>query len=95
MARAWVAEHESEIKSKRAEVAAFDGILPEPWRPEPPIVVEGHAADQILATISEKKIDLVVMGAGTQSAVTRFFMGSTSQTVLNQSPCSVLIVRAN
>ncbi len=94
MARAWVAEHTLEINNKRSEAAAFDDTLPEPWRPEQPMVVEGHPADQILATISEKKIDLVVTGAGRRSAVTRFFMGSTSRTVLNQASCSVLIVGA-
>lgn len=93
MARAWVTEHELEIKTKRTEVAAFQVELPEAFRTAEPIVVEGHHADKILATIAEKQIDLVVMGAGTPSVMTRFFVGSTSQTVLNHAPCSVLIAR--
>jgi nucleotide-binding universal stress UspA family protein len=93
MARAWVAEHEAEIKSKRAELAAFTASLPEPFRTTKPIVVEGHPADQILATIAEQKIDLVMMGSRTPSPMERFLVGSASQTVLNHAPCSVLIVR--
>lgn len=94
MARAWVAEHEAEIQGKRSELVAFNGKLPQPFRTVEPIVVEGHPADKILATITEKRIDLVVMGAGTPSAMERLLVGSTSRTVLNHAPCSVLIARS-
>jgi nucleotide-binding universal stress UspA family protein len=93
MARAWVAEHEAEIRSKRNEVATFEALLPEPFKSAETMIVEGHPADAILAAIAEKKIDLVIMGAGTPSALERYLMGSTSQTVLNHAPCSALIVR--
>jgi nucleotide-binding universal stress UspA family protein len=93
MAKAWVTEHEMEIEQKRAELSAFDALLATPFQANPPIVDEGHPAEKILATIAERKIDLVVMGAGKPSAVTRFFVGSTSQSVLSNAGCSVLIAR--
>lgn len=93
MAQAWVAEHDAEIQNKREEMATFQCRLPEPFRGNEPIVVEGHAADQILATINHEKIDLVVLAARTPSSVARLLMGSTSETVLTHAPCSVLVVR--
>jgi nucleotide-binding universal stress UspA family protein len=93
MARVWVAEHEAEIKAKHAEIAAFDATLPEPFHAAEPIVIEGHPADKILATIHDRKIDLVILGARTPASVSKFLLGSTSQTILSHAPCSVLIVR--
>lgn len=93
MARAWVAEHDAEIHTKRTEIASFNATLPEPFQKSTPIVVEGHPADQILSVIAAQHVDLVVMGARTTSTMSRLVLGSTSETVLSHAPCSVLIVR--
>lgn len=93
MAANWAKEHEANKNQKRVELAAYAKTLPALFAAQDPIVAEGHAAEQILKTIAEKKIDLVVVGAQGKNAWQRFMIGSTSETLLAQAPCSVLIVR--
>jgi nucleotide-binding universal stress UspA family protein len=59
---------------------------------EPHIAV-GNPAREILQAIDRDRIDLVVLGAHRVGAVARLLLGSTSERVLERSPCSVLIVR--
>jgi nucleotide-binding universal stress UspA family protein len=93
MAQAWVQEHEAEKESNRAELAKFCGQLPEPFRHQPPIVAEGHAAEKILEAIAAEAIDLVVVGAHSRGPIERMLMGSVSGKVVAHAPCSVLVVR--
>jgi nucleotide-binding universal stress UspA family protein len=93
MAAGWAKEHEASKEQKRTELAAYAKTLPAAFAASEPIVAEGHAAEEILKVIAEKSIDLVVVGAQGKSAWQRFVIGSTSETLLAQAPCSVLIVR--
>jgi nucleotide-binding universal stress UspA family protein len=92
MGRVWMAEHAAEIDAKKLEMKQFAQSLPETFRGAEPLVMEGHAADRILETITAQKIDLVVVGAHS-SSLTRLLLGSTSETVLSHAPCSVLVAR--
>ncbi|HQU28413.1 MAG: universal stress protein [Nitrospira sp.] len=56
-------------------------------------VVEGNAGEEILKAIKEKGIDLVVVGSRGLSTVTGFLLGSVSEWVLGEAPCSVLVGR--
>jgi nucleotide-binding universal stress UspA family protein len=67
--------------------------LPETFRAIPPKMVEGHAARTILDQLNEHHYDLVVVGARRQGKLERLLLGSTSYAVLNQAPCSVLVIR--
>ncbi|MEX0713241.1 MAG: universal stress protein [Pirellulales bacterium] len=93
MAQAWIQEHEAEKQLKEAELAELCGTLPPPFRSYKPLVAEGHAAEQILKAVTAEKIDLVVLGAHGSGAIERLLIGSTSDKVLTQAPCSVLLVR--
>jgi nucleotide-binding universal stress UspA family protein len=77
----------------RQEATRWHGTLPAIFRGRDPLVVAGHAGEQILKAIDAQGIDLVIVGARRQGAVRRLLLGSTSEFVLNHSPCSVLIVR--
>lgn len=57
------------------------------------LVRDGTPGEEILRTIKEHHIDLVVLGTRGLSKVSGFFLGSVSEWVLNEAPCSVLIVR--
>lgn len=92
MARAWVAEHESEKKDTLAQMKTLCRTLPAAFQSEP-MILEGHAADEILSTIQEQKSDLIVLGAHQKGAIEKFFVGSTTEKVMSHAPCSVLIVR--
>lgn len=57
------------------------------------IVTDGVPGAEILRTITEHHIDLVVLGTRGLSKISGFLLGSVSEWVLNEAPCSVLIVR--
>lgn len=92
LTRAWVEEHQRELRGTQAKLSAYCEALPAAFH-QGAVVVEGHPADKILQEIEREKIDLVIVGAKDRSAIGRFFLGSTSDAVLNQAPCSVLVVR--
>ena len=58
-----------------------------------PVVVEGIPGAQILTAIEQNHIDLVVLGTKGLSGMKRFLLGSVSEWVLYDAPCSVLVVR--
>ncbi len=57
------------------------------------IITDGSPGAEILSTISAHHIDLVVLGTRGLSKISGFLLGSVSEWVLNEAPCSVLIVR--
>jgi len=93
MAANWQKEHEANKAKKREELATYAKTLPAAFAGQEPIVAEGHPAEEILKTINEKAIDLLVIGAQGKNAWQRFMIGSTSETLVAQAPCSVLLVR--
>lgn len=57
------------------------------------IVLNGIPGQEILTAVQRRKIDLVVLGSRGLSRVSGLLMGSVSEWVLNDAPCSVLIAR--
>ena len=53
----------------------------------------GSAHPQIIETAGEGAYDLIVMGHRGLNPVKRFFMGSVAKRVIEDAPCSVLIVK--
>jgi nucleotide-binding universal stress UspA family protein len=92
MAAAWEQEHQQNLEAARNEVAQFCATLP-PCFARDGIIVEGRPAEEIIKQIREKSIDLAVLGSRGSGAVKRLLLGSTSDQVLREAPCSVLIVR--
>jgi nucleotide-binding universal stress UspA family protein len=56
-------------------------------------VTDGVPGAEILRIITEYHIDLVVLETRRRSKISSFLLGSVSEWVLNEAPCSVLIVR--
>jgi len=54
---------------------------------------EGHAADKIIESAARNKNDLIVMGTHGWRGVNRAIMGSTTERVLADAVCPILIVR--
>jgi nucleotide-binding universal stress UspA family protein len=78
---------------RRREAAKWYGKLPKIFADHAPLVVSGHAGEQILAAINVRHIDLAVVGARRRGPIRRLLLGSTSSYVVNYASCSVLIVR--
>ncbi|MDX1411257.1 MAG: universal stress protein [Nitrospirales bacterium] len=58
-----------------------------------PLLQDGIPGSEILAAIDKYQIDLVVLGTRGRTGLKRFLLGSVSEWVLTEAPCSVLIVR--
>ena len=58
-----------------------------------PLVAIGIPGATILDTIEQHEIDLTVLGTHGRTGCDRFLLGSVSEWVLTEAPCSVLIVR--
>ncbi|MGB0908888.1 MAG: universal stress protein [Nitrospirales bacterium] len=62
-------------------------------RPITPLVARGIPGGAILTAIDKHHIDLVVLGTHGRKGLNRFLLGSVSEWVLSEAPCSTLIVR--
>lgn len=57
------------------------------------MVLQGNPKDLILDAVTDWGADLVVLGSRGRRGLTRFLLGSVSQSVASHAPCSVLVVR--
>ncbi len=56
-----------------------------------PMVLSGHAAEEIISYARENKDDLIVLGAYHQQFLEATFFGRTTELVVRHAPCPVLI----
>ena len=57
------------------------------------LIKKGKPADEILKTIKEEEIDLVVMGASGKHGLNRLYPGSVTERVVRSANCPVLVVK--
>jgi nucleotide-binding universal stress UspA family protein len=84
---------EEEQESAQEDLRRWCGELPSSFQTLDPIIAVGHPGQEIVRTIIDEDIDVVVVGARGLGPVKRFLLGSTSEHVLTHAPCSVLLVR--
>ncbi len=58
-----------------------------------PVLREGSPKEVILEEAERFRADLIVLGSQGRGALSRFFLGSVSQAIVANAPCSVEIVR--
>ena len=58
-----------------------------------PHLVEGNPDTVIPQMVTNKKIDLLVMGTVCRTGIPGFFIGNTAETILDEVDCSVLTVK--
>lgn len=56
-------------------------------------VREGYVTDTILEAAKDWPADLIVVGSHGRTGITRLLLGSVSEAVVSQAPCSVEIVK--
>jgi nucleotide-binding universal stress UspA family protein len=93
IAQAFMREYEHDLEAKRQELMTFRQKLPSVFHGQEPVVKSGNPARRIVETASALGANLVVVGAQGKGAIQRLLIGSTSEAVLAQLPCSVLVVR--
>jgi len=58
-------------------------------------VLEGNVKEKIVECAREWHADMIVMGSHGRQGIEKLFLGSVSQAVLTEAPCSVEIVKTN
>jgi nucleotide-binding universal stress UspA family protein len=91
IADAWQREHDKDVATTGAALAAFQAALPPAFR-YPPILVEGNPGEQILGRAKQDGVDLIVVGRTPSDMLTRWLLGSTSEAVLTNAAASVLVI---
>jgi nucleotide-binding universal stress UspA family protein len=80
-ARAMLEETRSTILERHNQIKVFIKVQ------------EGMVKDTILAVAQEIGADMIILGSHGRKGITKLFLGSVSETVLAQAPCSVEIVK--
>jgi len=62
-------------------------------KPSQVLLVSGDPAEQLGDSISEKEIDLVVLGALKRGRLEQWLLGSTAERVVAEVPCDVLLIK--
>ncbi|MEK8090844.1 universal stress protein [Thermithiobacillus plumbiphilus] len=83
-----------QIEEREAREILEEGVH---WLQERGLQATGHLAvgepaERILFTARELGIDLIVVGHRNQSRLARWWRGSVGATLLDEAPCSILIV---
>lgn len=84
------AEALQEAKRKLAKLAK------QRVKPHAPVrhnLLKGLAHSGIVKYAAKAKVDLIVMASKARAGVSRFLIGSVTEKVIRQAPCSVLVVR--
>ena len=76
--------HDREFRAVLARHADFAG---------PADLIDGAPLTELPAYAERRKIDMLVMGAVSRSAIRRFLVGSTAERLLDRLPCDILIVK--
>lgn len=61
------------------------------WAQETPM---GNAAEEILSAVSRKMIDLLIIGTSGKTGLNRMLMGSVTEKVVREVPCSFLTLKS-
>ena len=57
------------------------------------VIKEGNIANEIIKLAKKEQCNLIIVGNKGLGATARFFLGSVSNKLANNSPCSILIVK--
>ena len=85
----------AEMDKQKYEAILADGVgrLSDPGRPAKGEVVVGHPVDAIVHYAKKIQADLIVVGhKHLEGWAKRWWSGSVSKTLIENSPCSVLVV---
>ena len=56
-------------------------------------ISSGNPSEEILSTLSKKMIDLLIMGTSGKTGINRMLMGSVTEKVIREVPCSFLTLK--
>ncbi|UJH69126.1 universal stress protein [Allomuricauda sp. SCSIO 65647] len=87
-------ENDSKCKHHKENFEAFlkeFNLSDITWTKETP---RGNPSEKILSTVSRKMIDLLIMGTAGRTGLNRMLMGSVTEKVIREVPCSFLTLKS-
>ncbi len=87
-------ENDSRCKHHKENFEAFlkeFNLSDVTWTKESP---RGNPSEKILSTVSRKMIDLLIMGTAGRTGLNRMLMGSVTEKVIREVPCSFLTLKS-
>ena len=87
-------ENDNRCKQHKEKFEAFlkeFNLLDVNWTKEAP---KGNPSEEILSTASKRMIDLLIMGTSGRTGLNRMFMGSVTEKVIREVPCSFLTLKS-
>lgn len=76
----------------RKNLDSFGAEMREDLKNVETVVKRGIPYEEIIKFAKENDLDLIIIGTIPKSGVERFFVGSTTQRVIRNAPCPVLII---
>lgn len=78
------------VRTKLAEIVSGEASM---WCTPKPFVASGQAWEQIVQHARSHEIDLMFLGQHGHGLVDRLLIGSTTERVLRELPCPLMVVR--
>ena len=89
---AWPALAEVAQQNAEKSMAALEGTEDLKFLPHEAIIRAGDTWDVISEVLSDKNVDLIVMGTQGHGGIEKLFLGSTAEKVIRHATCPVLTV---
>ena len=87
------AEYKRILKDAKADLDRIVRKAKEEGLPVQTLIKEGEPTGEILKTVREEKIDLLIMLAHEEGHIEHFLFGKSNEDLIRKMPCSMLFVK--
>jgi len=89
-----IEERKRELEREKEELERIINIERKKGMTIREFVKEGDPVEEILKTIEDEKIDLVVLRAQAEGRIERFLVTGSNDEIIRKMPCSIFLVKA-
>jgi len=86
-------EYKKELDTVKRDLDAIINTEKEKGMSIKEIIKEGEATQEILQTVKQEKIDLIIMLAHEEWRLEHFLFGRSTEEIVRKMPCSVFLVK--
>ncbi len=86
-------EYQNIIKEAKADLEKIIRLEKGKGLPIKELIREGEPTEEILKTVKEEKIDLLIMLSHEEWRIEHFLFGRSNEELVRKMPCSVLLVK--
>jgi universal stress protein A len=86
-------EYKRTLKEAKRELDAIIDMEKKKGVPIKELIKEGEPTEEILKTVKEENIDLIIMLAHEEGHLEHFLFGRSNEEIIRKMPCSILMVK--